>query len=149
MKITSSTRIKTYIEEVFKFLLNEDKLKQWVDGLESVEYLFNMDEYNPVGAKFKLKISSEDKVNEYNGEIVAYDKPRLLAVKVFIDNIETGIIFNLESVLFGTKLNSEVYLMHEGIYKKNGGFLFKWNVKKVIRGKLDKMKIAVENSRVH
>ena len=146
MDIACSIKIKTYIEEAFKFILNEDKLKQWIDGLENVEFLFNMDEYNPVGAKFKLKIDNKDKANIYNGEIVAYDKPRLLAVKIFIDNMEAGIIFNLESNLFGTKINCEVYLKNEGVFKRDYGLFFNWKIKKRIKEILNKLKIAAESS---
>jgi len=78
--ITYSAVINAPIERAFACVEDHDKIKQWAQGVEEIIPLEPWDPANPVGSRFRQRIREGGRLSEFHGEVVAYDKPRHLAI---------------------------------------------------------------------
>src|ERR1051325_6477971 len=74
--------INAPVEKVFGLVDDEKNLKRWMAGLEEVVFPEGYDRAKTVGTKFKQRIKEGGRINEYDGEVVAYSKPHHLAIVI-------------------------------------------------------------------
>ena len=79
MKNTCAIDIEAPITKVFDFINDENKHKLWLEGLEETIREPGYNSKKPVGSKFQQKLREGKKVEVYDGEVTAYNRPHHLA----------------------------------------------------------------------
>jgi uncharacterized protein YndB with AHSA1/START domain len=90
-------------ERVFRLLDDPGQMKRWMQGLEETTFT-RRDPGNPVGARFRQRLREGDKVAEYDGEILAYEKPAHLVMRIGDEHFSVDIDYRLTAVEGGTRL---------------------------------------------
>ena len=98
MKNVCTIDIDAPIGKVFDFINDETKHKLWLEGLEDTIREPGYNRKNPVGSKFTQKIREGKKVEVYNGEVTAFDRPKHLGARVHNKSLSVQIDYRLNSV---------------------------------------------------
>jgi uncharacterized protein YndB with AHSA1/START domain len=80
MNCTYTLHINAPIAKVFSLVDEEKNLKKWLDGLEETIFPEGYEQSKGVGTKFKQRIKEGARINEYDGEVIAYEKPSHLGI---------------------------------------------------------------------
>jgi uncharacterized protein YndB with AHSA1/START domain len=103
--------INAPIEAVFACLDDEPRQKQWIEGLESIEYLDGA--RHAVGAKFRERLRDPDgHLSEYQGEIVVYRPPEQLAIRLADADVIVRVDYVLTRERGLTRLYYSARLVH-------------------------------------
>ena len=116
MDLTDSININAPIERVFESVADREEQKLWIDGLVDVELTSEWNEHNPIGTQFKQRLVKGRKQEEYEfeGEILAYEKPELYGIRIGNADFTAEIYYRLEEVAGGTRLNYETHMEFSG-----------------------------------
>src|SRR6516225_5887278 len=98
MKNICTIDIKAPIGKVFDFINDETKHKLWLEGLDETIREPGYDRKHPVGSKFKQKIRDGKKLEVYDGEVTAYDRPKHLGARVHNKSLSVQIDYRLKNV---------------------------------------------------
>jgi uncharacterized protein YndB with AHSA1/START domain len=104
MKNTSAIDIEAPVTKVFDFINDENKHKLWLDGLEETIREPGYNSKKPVGSKFQQKIREGKKVEVYDGEVTAYERPRHLGARVYNKAFSVHVDYHLTKVKKHTHL---------------------------------------------
>jgi uncharacterized protein YndB with AHSA1/START domain len=144
MAMTYSIEMKAPIDKVFDCVDDREKLKLWMDGLAETTYVTERDPANPVGTKFRQKIREGGRVQEYDGEVIAYEKPKHLAVRIGNTHFHAVADYRFSPTDDGTRLDYACDVTCHGWFVKVMGFLFGWFVKRMLRKQMAKLKELAE-----
>jgi hypothetical protein len=103
------------------------------------------DRENPVGAKFSLKIGEGRSVNEYAGEVMAFERPRVLASRVSSSMGATEMEYRLTPEGNGTLVEFFGDMRFGPWYAAVLGALFGWFAWRIGRNQLRKLKQVAES----
>lgn len=149
MKLEYSVVVKAPMEMVFAYLTEPEYIKQWAKGVESVEFLDGGESEPAVGAKFVQKIREGGKLTEYRGEVVAYEKPRLNAVRLTHPMFSMENEYRLQETEGGTRVEYVCRTVFSSGVAKVMGFFFGWLTKKIARDHMQRLQeLAVRESAV-
>jgi uncharacterized protein YndB with AHSA1/START domain len=98
MKNVCTIEINAPIGKVFDFINDETKHKLWLEGLDETIREPGYDRKHPVGSKFKQKIRDGKKLEVYDGEVTAYDRPKHLGARVHNKSLSVQIDYRLKNV---------------------------------------------------
>jgi uncharacterized protein YndB with AHSA1/START domain len=143
-KITYSIEINAPIEKVFDLIDDPEKIKQWMDGLEEISFPEGRNLDNPVGTKFKQKIKEGKRTQEFDGEVMAYEKPKNLSVKVENKYCAMLVDYNLSPIATGTRLDYSCEMFWLAWIARMMAVLFGWVMKSVLRIQMTKLKALAE-----
>ena len=104
MKNICTVEIEAPITKVFDFINDASKHKLWLEGLEDTIREPGYDPKNPVGSKFQQKIRDGKKVEVYDGQVTAHDRPRHLGARVYNKAFSVQIDYQLTKVKKHTHL---------------------------------------------
>jgi uncharacterized protein YndB with AHSA1/START domain len=104
MKNIATIEIEAPTAKVFDFLNDESKHSLWVEGLEETIREPGYNRKNPLGSKFKQKIREGNKVEVYEGEVTAYERPRHLGARVYNKSFTVQVDYHLTQVKKITQL---------------------------------------------
>jgi uncharacterized protein YndB with AHSA1/START domain len=104
MKNICTIEIEAPITKVFDFINDANKHKLWLDGLEETIREPGYDPKNPLGSRFQQKIREGKKVEVYDGEVTAYDRPRHLGARVHNKALSVQVDYRLTRVKKHTQL---------------------------------------------
>jgi len=144
MAVTYSIEMNAPIERVFDYVEDTEKMKLWMDGLEETVYTSGRDPANPVGTKFKQRIREGGRVQEYDGEVLAYEKPKHLAVRIGNKYFHAVADYRFTPVAEGTRLDYACDVTCHSWFVKVMGFLFGWFMKRILRKHMTKLKDLAE-----
>ncbi len=116
MKNHYQLAIKAPIETVFAYLEDKDKSEKWLKEVEKVEFPNGINEQAPTGTKMVQQIRQSGKVQHYVGEITAYDKPRLLGMRLANQSFSVIITYHLTAIPEGTELKYEGDLTSNSLF---------------------------------
>jgi hypothetical protein len=145
VKLTYMIDIEAPIHKVFECINNDELIKQWMHGLQEVIYVSELNKDNPVGVKFKHKIKEGAKIQEYDGEIIAYEKPNLLGVRISHSMFAIDVYYRLSTIENGTRLHYECMTTFQNWFAKLMGFLFSWFTKKILYKQMNSLKALAES----
>jgi uncharacterized protein YndB with AHSA1/START domain len=146
MKGTYSTIIKAPVETVFKFIDDPEKTKLWIEELVSTEYPEGLNRDQPVGTKFRQQMREGGKVQTYDGEVTAYEKPTLLAIKLSGPSFQVSVTYRLTPVEAGTRLDYEADFNGDAWYFKFFGPLFRVFNNIILKKQMAKLTAVAESS---
>jgi carbon monoxide dehydrogenase subunit G len=135
------------IEKAFEAVSDPAKQKIWMEGLEETIYPSPLDsDGNPVGTKFKQRIREGRSVNEYDGEVTAYDKPNHLGVRVGNRQFTVLVDYRFASTDSGTRLNYTADLRFHTVIARVMGVLFSWFTRRILDQQMKRLKDVAEQS---
>ena len=105
----------------------------------------DFDSENAVGATFSLKIREGRSVNEYAGEITAYERPRVLGSRLSGSIGATEMEYRVTPEGDGTLVEFFGVMQFETWHSKALGFLFGWFAWRIGRNQLKKLKQIAES----
>ena len=137
MKCTYTQDMNAPIDRVFDLISDPEKHKLWLKGVEETRYVGSYNPANPVGTKFKQKIREGGRVQEYDGEVTAFARPKHLGIRLFAPEFSVTVDYRLTPVGGGTRLDyvAEVACTH-WFYRLIGkvfGFLMRGMLRKQMR----------------
>jgi uncharacterized protein YndB with AHSA1/START domain len=140
MKNICTIEIEAPIGKVFDFINDETKHKLWLEGLEETIREPGYDRKNPLGSRFKQKIREGKKIEVYDGEVTAYERPKHLGARVYNKAFSVQVDYRLTHVKRITHLefSSEV-TFHNLAFKMLAGMS-----RSIMRGVIDKQMKAVK-----
>jgi uncharacterized protein YndB with AHSA1/START domain len=144
MKSTYSTIIKAPVATVFELIDDPEKTKLWIEELVNTEYPEGLNRDQPVGTKFKQQLREGRKVITYDGEVTAYEKLKLLAIKLSNPDFQVSVSYHLTPVEAGTQLDYEADFNSDKWYFKLFGPLFKVFNNSILRKQMAKLTTVAE-----
>ena len=98
MKNICTIEIEAPIAKVFDFINDDTKHKLWLHGLVETIREPGYDRKNPLGSKFRQKIRQGNKIEVYDGEVTAYERPKHLGARVHNKSLSIQADYHLKSV---------------------------------------------------
>jgi uncharacterized protein YndB with AHSA1/START domain len=132
------------IETAFEYVDDPNKMKLWLDGVEETIYLDERDEKNPVGTRFKQRIREGGRVEEYDGQVTAYDKPNHLGIQIGNRSFTTRVDYRFAPTATGTRLNYTSEYEFANWPMRLFGVLFGWFGNRILDKQMKKLKAVAE-----
>lgn len=145
MRITYQLDIEAPIGTVFEQLDDDEKLKLWMEGLEETIYPSGRDAQNPLGTKFVQKIREGGRVGEYDGEVIAYEKPTRLAIDIGNRQFTMRVDYRLRPTPTGTRLDYSVETIRATWFVRLLGNLFSGFTRRLLDRQMKKLKELAES----
>lgn len=82
MLLTCRTKVNAPAETVFACVDEPEHIVKWVGGAVDHAYLTARDPANPVGQKFLQKLKMGNSVRDFEGTIVAWEKPTHFGLQI-------------------------------------------------------------------
>jgi uncharacterized protein YndB with AHSA1/START domain len=142
--VSHTLDLKAPIEKVFDLIDDKEKLKLWMDGLEDTVYTSDRDPANPVGTRFRQKIKEGGRVQEYDGEVLAYEKPKHLAVRIGNKQFSAVADYRLTPTPDGTRLDYTCEVTPHGWLILVMLVVFGWVGRRILRKQMAKLKELAE-----
>ncbi|WP_230530431.1 SRPBCC family protein [Microvirga roseola] len=143
MILTHSIEIQAPRERVFAHLSDPDKVKQWAQGTEERIYL--TPEPHGVGTRFKQRIREGRQVNEYDGEILAYEPSSHLRVRMTRGSTAMTLDCRLSGSSSGvTHLDQSLTAVFGGLFIRAVARLFSPFIRQLMRKQANALKELAE-----
>jgi len=113
-------------ERLWPFLEDPEKQKLWMKGL--LENVATSTQQTGVGATFKMKIKEGGKIAEYFGEVLKYERNKLLGIKLWggaLKDMEVFVDYRLIDLNGRTRLDYLATMEIKGLMMKIFSPLFK------------------------
>ncbi len=146
MLCTYEMDIRAPIDRVFNLLEDPDKLKLWMHGLEDTQYVGEFDPSNPIGARFKQRIREGGRVQEYDGEVTAFAKPKHLGVRIFNPQFSVQVDYRLTPTADGTHLDYSADVSCGNWFMRLMARLFGFFMRRILRKQMNALKELAENT---
>lgn len=130
MKITSSIEIENTPNEVFKWLENPEKAKEWMSSVTETEIL--LETANRVGTTFREIVEDDDGSMEMQGKITEFEANKLIAFHLESRANVVDVEYSLEEMGEGARL----------YYQADIRWKFPVNIMSIFIGKRIKKKIV-------
>lgn len=144
MSFTYSIVIEAPIAVTFDCVDGNEKIKRWMPELVSIDYIGDYDEENPVGTKFTQKLKEGRRIAEYAGEVLAYDKPRLLGIRIGNNMFQVEVYYRFAPIATGTRLLYECNILYKNWLSRSIGKLFEWLNRRILTKQMNALKLLAE-----
>jgi uncharacterized protein YndB with AHSA1/START domain len=145
MRITYQLDIEAPIGAVFEQIDDDQKLKLWMEGLEETVYPSGRDPQNPLGTRFIQKIREGNRVGEYAGEVIAYEKPKRLAIDIGNRQFTMRVDYRLSPTPAGTRLDYSAETIKATWLVRLLGKLFSAFTRRLLDRQMKKLKEVAES----
>lgn len=134
------------IAKVFSLVDEEKNLKKWMDGLEETIFPEGYDRAKTVGTKFKQRIKEGSQVNEYDGEVIAYEKPHHLAILLGNKYFTVKVDYRFTPDGARTRLDYQAEMIRADWFVRLMCKLFSGFTKRLLDRQMKKLKELAESS---
>lgn len=148
MEIRYQQEIIAPIETVFGFLDDDEKMKLWMEGLESTEYPNGKKEGDPVGTEFIQTIREGGQLQTYTGTVTEYEPPEFLGVELQSSAFRIHVTYELTSLGRKTQLDYCCELVFASLFHKIIGVLFCGLTKRILKTQMKKLGELAEQESV-
>jgi len=142
--ITCELDIAAPLEFVFELVDDDDKLKEWMDGVEAISYPEGQNRSDPIGTPFRMRIREGGRAKDYDGRVVAYEKPHHLAITIGDSMFEMLVNYRFERGPGGTRLNYACEMTRGNRFVRVMGWLFRPLTKRIVRKQMTALKSLAE-----
>jgi uncharacterized protein YndB with AHSA1/START domain len=146
MNSTYTLNINAPIGKVFSLVDEEKNLKRWMDGLEDTIFPEGYDRAKTVGTKFKQRIKEGSQVNEYDGEVIAYEKPHHLAILLGNKHFTVKVDYHFTPDGTRTRLDYQCEMIRGGWFVRLMCRLFAGFTQRILDKQMKKLKELAESS---
>jgi uncharacterized protein YndB with AHSA1/START domain len=137
--------INAPIEAVFEVVDSEEHVKNWLDGFVENIYEENFNRDHPIGAKFKQRLKEGGKIQEYDGEILSYKRPKELGMRLKHPSFSVDVYYRFSSVGNNqTRLDFECNLKMNSFLSKLMGSIFSWFTARILKKQISSLKKYAE-----
>jgi uncharacterized protein YndB with AHSA1/START domain len=144
MDIRHTVLVNAPIEKTFEVLGDAEHLKLWMDSVVEIVHISPPERRNAAGAIFRMKIKEGGRIAQYEGQITALEKPRLLGLLLRGTHLTSYIDYRLQSEDGGTLVKFASTLVFGSLLARVMGLLFGWLTRRLARKQLAKLKAVVE-----
>lgn len=138
--------INAPIEAVFEVVDSDEHIKKWLDGFIENKYEENFDPENPVGHKFKQKLKEGDEIQEFEGEIISYKRPKEIGIRLKHTSFTVDVYYRF--FLEGTnqtRLDYECKLEMHSLVTKMTSIFINWFTKRELIKQMSSLKKYAED----
>ena len=146
MNCTYTLDIHAPIAKVFSLVDEEKNLKKWMDGLEETIFPEGYDRAKTVGTKFKQRIKEGSHINEYDGEVIAYEKPHHLAIMLGNQHFTVKVDYRFTADGTRTRLDYQAEMIRAGWFVRLMSKLFSGFTQRILDKQMRKLKLLAETS---
>jgi uncharacterized protein YndB with AHSA1/START domain len=146
MNCTYTLHINAPIARVFSLVDEEKNLKKWLDGLEETIFPEGYEQSKGVGTKFKQRIKEGGRVNEYDGEVIAYEKPSHLGIVLGNKHFTVKVDYRFTADGDQTRLDYQSQLIRAGWFMRLMCKLFSGFSERILDKQMKKLKALAEAS---
>lgn len=144
-KSTYSQLINAPIEKVFEVVDSDNHIKNWMEGFIENVYEKDFDTNHPVGGKFKQKLKEGGKIQEYDGQIISYNRPKELGIRLMSPSFDVDVYYRFFSEgNEKTRLEYECNLKMHSFIAQIMGSLFSWFTKRIHIKQINALKSYAE-----
>jgi uncharacterized protein YndB with AHSA1/START domain len=147
--ITYSVDINAPIETAFRMVDDDEKIKEWGQGIESIEYPDGQDRDNPVGTRFIQKIREGGRVADYEGEVTAYQPPHHLGVTFGSKQFTMQVDYRFTETPTGTRLDYTGEIIRTTLVGRIMMVLFGWLTQRILKKQMAALKALAESEAHH
>jgi uncharacterized protein YndB with AHSA1/START domain len=133
-------------ERVFGLLDDPVQMKRWMQGLEETTFTVR-DPDNPVGSRFRQRLREGDKVAEFDGEILAYETPVHLAMRIGDEHFSVEVDYRLTAVEGGTRLDYAARPTHRTLKSRFLDAVLRPLTAGLVKRQMDSLKRVAEEER--
>ncbi|MCA9021523.1 MAG: SRPBCC family protein [Planctomycetaceae bacterium] len=148
MEITYQQEIIAPIDVVFSFLNDDEKMKLWMEGLESIEYPNGQNTENPVGTEFIQTIREGGQTQQYTGTVTEYEPPTLIAFELHSPAFQVNVTYELTAQGRKTQLDYHCEFVFASLFHRIIGFLFSGLTKRILNSQMKKLSLLAEQESV-
>jgi uncharacterized protein YndB with AHSA1/START domain len=131
------------VEEVFAFVDDDAKVKQWIGGLIETE---RTTQGKPgVGSRFRQKVKVGNRVMELDGELLAYEPMRRVSVSLDSDLCEMKVSYGFEEVGGRTRLSYTCDSSYHGFFYRLLSPLIKYVTQQKLRKDFARLEQLLES----
>jgi len=144
-KTVYSQVIKAPINTVFEVVNSDEHIKKWMGGFVENIYEDDFDYENPVGKKFIQRLEEDGKIQEYDGEVLSYNRPKELGIRLKHSSFQVDVYYRFSSVETDqTRLDFECNVEMYSSMAKMVGFLYSWFTKRILIKQMNDLKEYAE-----
>ena len=144
-KTVYSQVIKAPINTVFEVVNSDEHIKKWMEGFVENIYEDDFDYENPVGKKFIQRLEEDGKIQEYDGEVLSYNRPKELGIRLKHSSFQVDVYYRFSSVETDqTRLDFECNVEMYSSMAKMVGFLYSWFTKRILIKQMNDLKEYAE-----
>lgn len=148
MPFTYTQTINAPAAEVFSCLDDASKMRRWMKGWVGVRYLSQSDVPAPMqGVKFKHKLLERGQLQEMEGEILRYQSPSYMSLRLGNERFQADVSYYLVPVDDGcTRLHYEaqVSVPHKTIVERLFQWFSTWQIERSLKRQLHSLKRVAE-----
>ena len=137
--------INAPLARVFALVDEEKNLKRWMEGLEETIFPEGYERAKTVGTKFKQRIKEGSHVNEYDGEVIAYDKPNHLAILIGNKHFTVQVDYRFTTDGIQTRLDYKAEMIRANRLVRLMCKLFAGFTKRLLDRQMKKLKALAES----
>ncbi len=143
----AQVRIRATPDRVFELLSDPAAAKSWVIGLVDI-VPSSPGSLQVVGGRFKETLKEGGRLVGYDGEILAYDRPRLYAVRMESEQFSMNIRYSLDPSADGTVVNQSMDLNPKSSLIRFLLPLFGFLTKRMLKKQLNQLEAAAERQAI-
>jgi uncharacterized protein YndB with AHSA1/START domain len=144
MTFTNTVEINAPITRVFDLVDDDQNIKLWMDGLEETLYPEGKNPVNPVGTRFTQQIREGSRVATYEGRVIAYEKPNLLAITIGNSQFEMQVVYRFTAKGAWTWLDYSATMTRGSLFTKLMSKLFAPLTCRILDRQMKKLKELAE-----
>jgi len=148
LEITYQQEILAPIDIVFSFLNDDEKMKLWMEGLESIEYPKGKDLKNPVGTEFIHTIKEGGHSQQYVGSVTEFSAPTLIAVELHNSAFQINVTYELIAKSRKTQLDYHCEIVFASLFHRIMGFLFCGFTNRILKSQMKSLQLLSEQEAV-
>ncbi len=147
MNIALTTTINTPLEHAFACVDDQDRILEWAEGVQKITPGDPWNPDNPVGSRFTQQIREGGRVAEYEGEILAYDKPHHIAIRLSGTPFEMRVDYRFSAIDANrTRLDYAVDMTTHTLLARIMGRLFAGFTHRLARRQVASLKAYAERT---
>jgi uncharacterized protein YndB with AHSA1/START domain len=146
MNVQETVEIKTTAVHLFALLNDDEKAKQWIEGLIATTYTTPKDPENALGCTFRQQVREMGRTVEYEGLITAFEPPHRLAIRLHHHRFTLDAEYVLEEFNSHTRLTYRAMLIKGDAMVDKLSQMFGWYFRRQAGIQLKKLKEIAERA---
>lgn len=146
MTIAFQVDIEAPLEQVWAFLDDEARLPLWMPEIVETVYPRGIDRASPIGTRFRQKLKEGGRIKDYDGEVIAYQAPRLLGLRVGDGTVSVDVTYALSPIGTGTRLDYSAEITVKSLLGRILGFLFRPRTMRILNRHMVNLKRLSEDA---
>lgn len=146
MNIAMQVDIEAPLDTVWSFLDDPAKVPLWMPEVVEVSYPARYDRDNPIGTRFRQIVQEGGRKKTYLGDITAYEKPRLLGIRLGDGRLRLDVTYRLTPMGTGTRVDCQTKISVGDWIGRTLGLFARPMTERIIGRHMDNLKCLAEDA---